>query len=108
MTPVIGVDGCPGGWIAVRWAEGLSHHLCRSFSDVLALDAAIIAVDMPVGLPEMSGRAAEREVRSKLGDRQSSVFSIPSRAAASHAPQNNPNNGPECTSHRRNPASSKK
>ena len=81
MTPVIGVDGCPGGWIAVRWAEGLSHHLCRSFSDVLALDAAIIAVDMPVGLPEMSGRAAEREVRSKLGDRQSSVFSIPSRAA---------------------------
>ena len=81
MTPVIGVDGCPGGWIALRWAETVSHHLCRSFADVLAMDAAVIAVDMPIGFPQGSGRAAEREVRSRLGDRQSSVFSVPSRAA---------------------------
>ena len=81
MTPVIGVDGCPAGWIAVRWAETITHHLCRSFADVLAMDGAVIAVDMPIGLPEVSGRAAERHVRGRLGERQSSVFSIPCRAA---------------------------
>lgn len=81
MTPVVGVDGCPGGWIAVRWADTMSHHLCRRFEDVLALDAAVIAVDMPIGFPEGSGRAAEREARSRLGQRQSSVFSVPSRDA---------------------------
>jgi len=81
MTPVIGVDGCPGGWIAVRWAETVSHHLCRSFAEVLAMDAAVIAVDMPIGFPQGSGRAAEREVRARLGERQSSVFSVPARAA---------------------------
>ena len=81
MTPVVGVDGCPGGWIAVRWAERLTHHLCRSFAEVLALDAAVIAVDMPIGFPARSGRAVERDVRKRLGERQSSVFSVPSRAA---------------------------
>ena len=81
MTPVIGVDGCPGGWIVVRWAETVSHILCRSFAEVLTLDAAVIAVDMPIGLPDMSGRSVERQVRSRLGERQSSVFQVPSRAA---------------------------
>lgn len=81
MSAVIGVDGCPGGWIAVRWADSLTHHLCSNFADVLALDAAVIAVDMPIGFPEQSGRAVEREVRALLGVRQSSVFSVPSRAA---------------------------
>ena len=81
MTAVAGVDGCPGGWIAVRWAESVTHHLCRSFAEVMELDAAIIAVDMPIGFPQGSGRAAERDVRSRLGARQSSVFAVPSRAA---------------------------
>lgn len=81
MSSVIGVDGCPGGWIAVRWGEGLTHHFCRSFAEVLAMEAAVIAVDMPIGLPRLSGRAAEPQVRAKLGERQSSVFSVPSRAA---------------------------
>jgi predicted RNase H-like nuclease len=85
MIPVVGVDGCRGGWIAVRWAEGLSHQVCRSFAEVLALDAAVIAVDMPIGFPEQSGREAEREVRRRLGQRQSSVFSVPSRPAVMFA-----------------------
>ena len=81
MTPVLGVDGCPGGWVAVRWAQAVTHHFCRSFAEVLAIDAAIIAVDMPIGFPPLSGRLTEREVRARLGARQSSVFSVPSRAA---------------------------
>lgn len=81
MKPVIGVDGCPAGWIAVIWGSCLSHRLYRSFAELLALEAEIIAVDMPIGLPEKSGRPAEREVRALLGGRQSSVFAVPSRAA---------------------------
>jgi predicted RNase H-like nuclease len=84
-----GVDGCPGGWIAafVRPAgnEGAIAVFPR-FADVLAAAAAptIVAVDMPIGLPERTGhggRAAENAVRPLLGARQSSVFSVPSRAA---------------------------
>lgn len=81
MRAVIGVDGCRGGWIAVRWAQTVTHHLCGSFAEVLAMEATIIAVDMPIGFPPGSGRLAEREVRARLGERQSSVFSVPSRAA---------------------------
>jgi predicted RNase H-like nuclease len=84
-----GVDGCPGGWIAafVRPAgdEGRLAVFTR-FADVLtaAERPAIIAVDMPIGLPDRAGaggRAAENAVRPLLGARQSSVFSVPSRAA---------------------------
>jgi predicted RNase H-like nuclease len=81
MIPVIGVDGCPGGWIAVIWGSRLEHRLCPRFNDVLALDGAVIAVDMPIGLPELSGRPGDRDVRARLGERQSSVFPVPSRAA---------------------------
>ncbi|NJM30962.1 MAG: DUF429 domain-containing protein [Rhizobiales bacterium] len=81
MTPVVGVDGCPGGWIAVIWSNTLEHRLVGSFAEIIALDAAVAAVDMPIGFPEMSGRAVENEVRPKLGRRQSSLFSVPSRAA---------------------------
>jgi predicted RNase H-like nuclease len=45
---------------------------------------AVIAIDIPIGLPGRTGhggRAAENAVRPLLGARQSSVFSVPSRAA---------------------------
>lgn len=80
---VAGVDGCPAGWIAVLW-DGEAHiasKLCPSFTDVMALPAEIIAVDMPIGLPERSGRPPERAVRARLGERRSSVFAVPSRNA---------------------------
>ena len=51
--------------------------------DALPADT-VIAVDMPIGLPEFTrqgGRGPETLVRKFLGGRQSSVFSIPSRAA---------------------------
>jgi predicted RNase H-like nuclease len=81
LQTVIGVDGCPAGWIAVIWNETIEHRLFTAFADIVALSAVIIAVDMPIGLPDMSGRQAEREARKVLGARQSSVFAIPSRAA---------------------------
>lgn len=84
-----GVDGCPGGWIvALVRAEGseASVRIVPRFADILsAAEApAVIAVDMPIGLPPRTGpggRTAENVVRPLLGARQSSVFSVPSRAA---------------------------
>jgi predicted RNase H-like nuclease len=81
MKTVIGVDGCPAGWIAVIWGETIAHKLCPAFRDVMELEAAIIAVDMPMGLPQLSGRLAEKAARKVLGQRQSSVFAVPSREA---------------------------
>ena len=82
-----GVDGCKAGWIAafVRPdGEDAQVRILPRFADVLAHGAAIVAVDMPIGLPAKvghGGRATENAVRPLLGARQSSVFSVPSRAA---------------------------
>jgi predicted RNase H-like nuclease len=84
-----GVDGCPTGWIAafVRTSGDAGRlEVFARFADVLAAPErpTIVAVDMPIGLPERAGtggRAAENAVRPLLGARQSSVFSVPSRAA---------------------------
>jgi predicted RNase H-like nuclease len=84
-----GVDGCPGGWLAVFVrADGdeVSIRVAPRFQEVAEAPErpAIVAVDMPIGLPDRAGaggRAAENAVRPLLGARQSSVFSVPSRAA---------------------------
>lgn len=82
-----GVDGCKAGWIAVHGGGDAapSVSVFPSFQALLdALPGATIAVDMPIGLPDLSGRGGrgpEALVRPLLGARQSSVFAIPSRAA---------------------------
>lgn len=82
-----GVDGCPAGWIAafVRPAgREVRIVVVPRLADIVAEARGIVAVDMPIGLPErtgVGGRAAENAVRPLLGARQSSVFSVPSRAA---------------------------
>src|SRR6516164_7856280 len=84
-----GVDGCRDGWVAAFMAPADGVVRVRAvprFADVVAAPEApaTIAVDIPIGLPERAGhggRAAENAVRPLLGARQSSVFSVPSRAA---------------------------
>lgn len=83
-----GVDGCPAGWLACLidpdGGRPPEIRLFPRFADLLAEAPAIVAVDMPIGLPDRigpGGRGPERLVRPLLGMRQSSVFSIPSRAA---------------------------
>lgn len=90
QTWLAGVDACGGGWVVVFCRFGQRKdaivEVRQNFSDIM-MDPrapAVIAVDMPIGLPDHSlrgGRAAEREVRDKLGQRRSSVFSMPSRRA---------------------------
>ncbi len=84
-----GIDGCRLGWVAafVRRDGGeVRVRLVPRFIDVAAAPEApdVIAVDMPIGLPGRigpGGRGPEKAVRPLLGMRQSSVFSVPSRAA---------------------------
>ncbi|HEX7203972.1 MAG TPA: DUF429 domain-containing protein, partial [Xanthobacteraceae bacterium] len=88
-----GVDGCRTGWVVAfaRAADSdIRIRIVPRFADVLAAPEApsIVAVDIPIGLPERAGpggRAAENAVRPLLGARQSSVFSVPSRAALAAA-----------------------
>ena len=84
---VYGVDGCPGGWAVVGVAASGPPEprlfFERSLAGLVASGAAI-AIDIPIGLPERTegpGRPPEQAVRPLLGPRQSSVFSIPGRAA---------------------------
>jgi predicted RNase H-like nuclease len=84
-----GIDGCPAGWIVALARADLREvrvRLVPRFTEVAAAPEApqVIAIDIPIGLPERAGyggRAAENAVRPLLGARQSSVFSVPSRAA---------------------------
>lgn len=87
---IVGIDGCPAGWMVVlaplAGADAPRLVVLPALSGLttLGVEIAAIAVDMPIGLPdriEGSGRAAERAVRPLLGPRQSSVFTIPARAA---------------------------
>lgn len=46
---------------------------------------AMIAADMPIGLPELPGRECERMTRKRVGPRRSSVFSAPLRGMLAFA-----------------------
>ena len=83
----IGVDGCKVGWVACwRERDALKFQIFANFNVLIeAFDQkARFAVDMPIGLPERvgaGGRGPEGLIRPLLGQRKSSVFSIPSRRA---------------------------
>jgi predicted RNase H-like nuclease len=86
--PLAGVDGCPAGWVMALAVPGAAPDIrvVGPFAAVVAAvgPAGLIAVDMPIGLPERiegSGRVAEQAVRGLLGGRQSAVFAIPARGA---------------------------
>ena len=84
-----GADGCPVGWMVAFVAPGgdaVRLRIVPRFADILAAPEApaIVAVDMPIGLPERlgpGGRGPEAAVRPLIGARQSSVFSVPARDA---------------------------
>jgi predicted RNase H-like nuclease len=84
VDTVAGVDGCPRGWVAavvrgrsVEWRVfGLSF---RALLDGLA-DCAMVAVDVPIGLPDTGARKCDVTAREFLGPARSSVFLTPPRA----------------------------
>ncbi|MBI1380928.1 MAG: DUF429 domain-containing protein [Planctomycetaceae bacterium] len=85
MNRIGGVDGCKGGWLRVeRTADD------RLVAEVLtterllldALQFAVLAIDIPIGLPDHGPRRVDEIARRTLrGPRASSVFPTPVRAA---------------------------
>lgn len=84
MTPLAGVDGCPGGWVAAIDRGGEPEVVVvPRLAELLARETfAIIAVDIPIGLMDAGPRRADTEGRAVLGPRRSSMMPAPIRAAA--------------------------
>ncbi len=85
MSLIVGVDGTRKGWIAVVLKEQAVEDclLFGDFGELIAAfpDAAVIGVDIPIGLLEEGIRRADTEAREFIGPRRSSVFMTPPRAS---------------------------
>lgn len=85
MAWVAGVDGCPGGWFRIARETDSGEVRFALLGEVPRLVTAtprprIVALDMPIGLPERGPRECDRLARARLGPRRSSVFPVPARA----------------------------
>jgi len=79
---VVGVDGCPGGWVAVTWntvERTLAARVHPTFVDVLVVyrDAVALGVDIPIGLGEGEPRQCDLAARKAISPRGSCVFPAP-------------------------------
>jgi predicted RNase H-like nuclease len=79
---VVGVDGCPGGWLAMVYdgeEQQFTPRVHSSFAELLAAypDARAIGVDIPIGLAVGIPRECDVQARRVLGRRRSSVFPAP-------------------------------
>jgi predicted RNase H-like nuclease/catechol 2,3-dioxygenase-like lactoylglutathione lyase family enzyme len=78
---VAGVD-LAGGGLAVVVLEGdrvVEAFRCEAFADALLVDAKVVAVDIPIGIPKAGVRPADEAARRFIGPRASSVFPTPTR-----------------------------
>lgn len=91
-APVLGVDACPAGWVGVVIdpQRRTSVFVAPDITGLVELvrehhDVPVVAVDIPIGLPDTGGRLADAEARRALVGKSSSVFSTPVRAAVEAA-----------------------
>lgn len=103
MAAVLGVDGCPGGWVgAVLRGDAIEVVSAPSIADLVTAAGfvEVVGVDIPIGLPDGGEpRRAEALARRRLpAGRKSSVFPTPMRAAceASTWPEANALNKAAC------------
>ncbi|MBN2872117.1 MAG: DUF429 domain-containing protein [Halothiobacillaceae bacterium] len=93
---IVGIDGCPGGWVAVGCpecsapAQSVRAVVASDLARVLSVfgDIRLAGIDMPIGLSDDAPRDCDRMARERLGARRSSVFAAPLRpalAATTHA-----------------------
>jgi predicted RNase H-like nuclease len=84
---VLGIDACKPGWIGVTLDDGgTSAYFSTQVSDLAGQAQAdgpilVVAIDMPIGLPDRGRRAADVLARAAVGPLRSSVFMTPVRAA---------------------------
>ena len=76
-----GVDMAGGGWAVVVLEENRVVEAFRSesFAEALLVDAEIVGVDIPIGIPDSGPRPADVAARRFVGARASSVFPTPVR-----------------------------
>ena len=88
-VPVLGVDGCPGGWVGAAAgarrapAPGGGRPDRRALVETVRadLDVQVVGIDIPIGLPDSSIRQADVLARRALPGRASSVFTTLTRPA---------------------------
>ncbi|MGC6454965.1 MAG: DUF429 domain-containing protein [Coraliomargaritaceae bacterium] len=86
-TSAIGIDGCPGGWIAAIQfhGQGIQWHFAPTLSGILEASPAdaCILVDMILGLPDTTQphRVCDTLARKKISPHGARVFSAPPREA---------------------------
>jgi predicted RNase H-like nuclease len=73
MGIFIGIDGIPGGWVAVYIDENGGQRFDRSscLDSLLTRPHSRAMIDVPIGLPEWGYRRCDRKARERIG---SSVF----------------------------------
>ena len=82
---VLGVDACRAGWIGIALdGDRVDAYQTRTIADLVTTawadgELAVIAVDIPIGLPDNSRRQADVEARRAVGRLASSVFYTPVR-----------------------------
>jgi len=85
MRVICGADGCRAGWVVVSKdldSGSISWRLCSTAHELVYSKPAaqVIALDIPIGLPERGARDCDLEARKILGrPRASSVFPAPIR-----------------------------
>ncbi len=85
--PVLGVDAGKGGWVGALVAQGRCRVLVSPTLAGLvemareAAEVAVVAVDIPIGLPDSGRRQADVLARGALPGKASSVFTTLTRAA---------------------------
>lgn len=79
---MLGIDGCPGGWIAARLCEGVLTWQRVKLGELQSLldGASCIGIDMPMGLAESGWRECDVLGREALGAARSRLFLTPPRA----------------------------
>src|SRR5260221_1081437 len=92
MRLVCGVDGCKDGWVAISKdldTQNTSWRFYATIHELVYSDPTlhVIAIDIPIGLPDRGARLCDLEARQLVGPRRSSIFPAPIRAlfaATSH------------------------
>jgi predicted RNase H-like nuclease len=84
MSLIAGIDGCKEGWFCLSLDTEGRRIEATVLGSLAELDRTlrVIAVDIPIGLPDANGREADRLARVRLGEpRRRSVFPTPIRPA---------------------------
>ena len=71
MTTFVGIDGIPGGWVAVYLSDNGDQRFAyaKSAARLLADPYDRAMIDMPIGLPERGYRQCDMEARALVGPR---------------------------------------